>query len=183
VTDTTYFEQTALWGKPPQFYQVQVLADILEILPPDVQSVLDVGCGDGYITNSLLDHLKVMRGTSARRPFGGRGVSVIGPSENQPSTSLSLRTRQSRGIVWRLTRMAIWLPCHAAVGGPLETRTKRIWDQSGAAMLMRPFGTSCVMEEFTPPVLPLLPNLVMRKSVRADLIQCRGPCILQRAVW
>ena len=60
VTDTTYFEQAALWGKPPQFYQVQVLADILEILPPDVQSVLDVGCGDGFITNALPEQLRVV---------------------------------------------------------------------------------------------------------------------------
>ena len=48
-----YYEQAALWGNAPDAYQVQVRADVLDILPTDVQSVLDLGCGDGHVTNAL----------------------------------------------------------------------------------------------------------------------------------
>jgi SAM-dependent methyltransferase len=60
MTAKAYFEQSELWGRQPEPYQVQVLADILDLLPGDVTSVLDVGCGDGVITNALPPHLKVV---------------------------------------------------------------------------------------------------------------------------
>ena len=49
--DKAYYEQTDLWTRPPQTYQRQVLTDILELIPEDVKSLLDVGCGNGFITN------------------------------------------------------------------------------------------------------------------------------------
>ena len=55
-----FYDQSQLWGGRPEPYQVQVRADVLQILPPDVRSVLDVGCGDGLITNALPGRLRVV---------------------------------------------------------------------------------------------------------------------------
>ncbi|HUT23405.1 MAG TPA: class I SAM-dependent methyltransferase, partial [Sumerlaeia bacterium] len=52
-----YYEEEEIWGNPPEPYQIQVRKDILSVLPRDVRSVLDVGCGDGIITNSLPEDL------------------------------------------------------------------------------------------------------------------------------
>src|SRR4051812_37369967 len=60
MTAAVYFEQSELWGNQPEPYQVQVMADILDLLPSDVSSVLDVGCGDGLITNAIPLHIKVV---------------------------------------------------------------------------------------------------------------------------
>lgn len=54
------YDQPQIWGVQPEPYQVQVRADILDILPDDVTSVLDVGCGDGFVTNALPEHLRVV---------------------------------------------------------------------------------------------------------------------------
>ncbi len=55
-----FYDQAQLWGGRPEPYQVQVRADVLQMLPPDVESVLDVGCGDGFLTNALPGHLRVV---------------------------------------------------------------------------------------------------------------------------
>ena len=55
--NSSYFEQIGLWGNDREFYQIQVLADILDLLPGNVSSVLDAGCGDGFIINSLPQEL------------------------------------------------------------------------------------------------------------------------------
>ena len=58
--DLAYFEQHRLWGQPPDPYQVQVVADILSLIPEDVRTVLDAGCGDGLVTNALPERLSVL---------------------------------------------------------------------------------------------------------------------------
>lgn len=60
IDERIYYEQEKIWGNSPEKYQVQVLFDILSVLPKDVKSVLDVGCGDGHITNHLPNELHVM---------------------------------------------------------------------------------------------------------------------------
>jgi glycosyltransferase involved in cell wall biosynthesis/SAM-dependent methyltransferase len=55
-----FYEQEKLWGNAPEPYQVQLRADILSILPPDARSILDVGCGDGFVTNALPGELRVV---------------------------------------------------------------------------------------------------------------------------
>lgn len=60
LTGGTYYGQDTLWGCPPETYQQQVQADILDLLPTGITTVLDVGCGDGYITNALPAHLHVV---------------------------------------------------------------------------------------------------------------------------
>ena len=56
----SYFSQSNLWTEQIAPYQEQVLADILAILPLDITSILDVGCGNGLITNQLPESLKVV---------------------------------------------------------------------------------------------------------------------------
>ncbi|GAB6179348.1 hypothetical protein JCM14036_06670 [Desulfotomaculum defluvii] len=60
------YENPIIWGNNPETYQRQVLQDILDNIPNDVESVLDVGCGDGYITNSLPKSLRVVGLDSSR---------------------------------------------------------------------------------------------------------------------
>ncbi|MFT9849646.1 glycosyltransferase [Aneurinibacillus sp. REN35] len=60
INDHIYYEQENIWGNSPEKYQVQVLFDIIDILPKDVSSILDVGCGDGHITNLLPKELHVV---------------------------------------------------------------------------------------------------------------------------
>ncbi len=60
MSDVDYYRQAHLWGQGPDDYQVQVRADLLQILPVDVRSVLDVGCGDGYLTDALPPDLEVV---------------------------------------------------------------------------------------------------------------------------
>jgi glycosyltransferase involved in cell wall biosynthesis/SAM-dependent methyltransferase len=55
-----FYEQEKLWGNAPEPYQPQLRADILSILPPDAHSILDVGCGDGFVTDALPGELRVV---------------------------------------------------------------------------------------------------------------------------
>jgi glycosyltransferase involved in cell wall biosynthesis/SAM-dependent methyltransferase len=55
AADHAYFEQEQLWGRAVQPYQVQVKHDLLDLLPGDVQTVLDAGCGDGYQAAALAE--------------------------------------------------------------------------------------------------------------------------------
>ncbi len=55
-----YFENVELWESSILPYQKQVQEDILRILPPNVTSILDVGCGNGVITNILPKNIRVV---------------------------------------------------------------------------------------------------------------------------
>lgn len=50
--ETRYYNQESLWGEVAE-YQKNVLTDIQHNIPADVKSILDVGCGDGFVINSL----------------------------------------------------------------------------------------------------------------------------------
>lgn len=58
--ELNYYNQSSLWKNRPEEYQVQLLADILSIIPVDTESILDVGCGNGLITNSLPETIDVV---------------------------------------------------------------------------------------------------------------------------
>jgi len=58
--ELNYYNQSKLWNQKPEEYQVQLLADILSMIPQDTQSILDVGCGNGLITNFLPETIHVV---------------------------------------------------------------------------------------------------------------------------
>jgi len=63
MTNKNFYNRTEVWGKEPEEYQIQVqrdILDILNILSDDIKSILDVGCGDGFITNWLPSGINVV---------------------------------------------------------------------------------------------------------------------------
>ena len=136
MTNTAYFEQAALWGKPPQFYQVQVLADILEILPPDVRSVLDVGCGDGFITNALPEQLRVVGVDISQQAVKHvKRETVIGSATDLPLPDRSFDMVMSNDVLEHLEaprekatefRRKLKPGGHLIVSGPTENLAYRV---------------------------------------------------------
>ncbi|MGC1310348.1 MAG: class I SAM-dependent methyltransferase [Phormidesmis sp.] len=55
-----YFETSEIWSETIEPYQQQVLNDIVAILPADVRTLLDLGCGNGLLTNQLPARLEVV---------------------------------------------------------------------------------------------------------------------------
>jgi len=55
-----FYGQRELWGQAPEPYQEELLQDILSLLPPSIESILDVGCGDGFNTNALPAEITVV---------------------------------------------------------------------------------------------------------------------------
>jgi SAM-dependent methyltransferase len=66
------------WGRPPSATQRERVERTLELVPEGVRTVLDVGCGDGALSNPLvargLDVTGVDISAVALRHFRGRGV-------------------------------------------------------------------------------------------------------------
>jgi len=54
------YDRDGIWGNVPDTYQELVRRDILAVIPAECGSVLDVGCGDGYITNALPAGMRVV---------------------------------------------------------------------------------------------------------------------------
>jgi glycosyltransferase involved in cell wall biosynthesis/SAM-dependent methyltransferase len=59
-SELAYYDQAALWGNEPLEYQRAVRRDLMALIPKDVTSILDAGCGDGAITNALPERLRVV---------------------------------------------------------------------------------------------------------------------------
>ncbi|MGC8928611.1 MAG: methyltransferase domain-containing protein, partial [Myxococcota bacterium] len=50
-----YYENIEIWTREPADYQRDILEEIQKIIPEDVKSILDAGCGNGVICNNLKD--------------------------------------------------------------------------------------------------------------------------------
>lgn len=57
-TEKFLYEDPKVWEQPLQDYQKNVLQAHIDYFPEDVKSVLDIGCGDGKITNALSKKFK-----------------------------------------------------------------------------------------------------------------------------
>lgn len=55
-----YYEQPDLWGKNLSPEDAERIKNILKLIPGDVKSILDAGCGDGRIVNILADKYKTV---------------------------------------------------------------------------------------------------------------------------
>ncbi|MCX7943234.1 MAG: glycosyltransferase, partial [Deltaproteobacteria bacterium] len=54
-----YYEQKSLWEGPLLDYQKDVIVEIHRIIPSDVKTVLDAGCGNGIVCNTMVDKYDV----------------------------------------------------------------------------------------------------------------------------
>jgi len=54
------YDREGIWGNSPDVYQELVRRDVLSVIPDSCGSVLDVGCGDGYITNAIPANMRVV---------------------------------------------------------------------------------------------------------------------------
>ena len=80
-----YFEQDAVWRDALDEYQVQTSLTIADLMPGDVRSVLDVGCGDGGVSRPLAARVELFgvdRSRSALRRFAGR--AAVGDATELP---------------------------------------------------------------------------------------------------
>ena len=51
----TYYDQEKIWGKEPVGFEKKRVEEVMGLIPEDVNGILDVGCGDGVISNILVD--------------------------------------------------------------------------------------------------------------------------------
>jgi SAM-dependent methyltransferase len=81
-----YYEQESLWGKDLNEREIVRIEDIIGAIPPEVDSVLDVGCGDGRITNKLVCSYTYVVGldVSSAALQHVRAEAVLGSAENLP---------------------------------------------------------------------------------------------------
>ncbi|NQT86571.1 class I SAM-dependent methyltransferase [bacterium] len=62
LDQATVYDSHGGWGRAPAGSHAERVERTLALVPPDVEAVLDVGCGDGAVSNHLVD----------------RGVRVVG---------------------------------------------------------------------------------------------------------
>ena len=53
--DNAYYDQEKIWGKEATGFEKKRVEEVLGLVPEGVKSILDVGCGDGVISNLLVD--------------------------------------------------------------------------------------------------------------------------------
>lgn len=63
--DTNLFENASHWERSHHPNEAARIAATMDIVPDDVDSLLDVGCGDGRITNQLADRISRIVGVDA----------------------------------------------------------------------------------------------------------------------
>ena len=80
-----YYEQNALWGGELRESELMRIKDIIAMIPTEVSTILDVGCGDGRITNRLVDSYQVVGLDISRTALQHvRARTVLGTVENLP---------------------------------------------------------------------------------------------------
>ncbi|HHY71904.1 MAG TPA: methyltransferase domain-containing protein [Bacillus bacterium] len=100
-----YFEQPEIWNSEISPYQKQVLKDILNIIPLDVKSVLDVGCGNGLITNILAQNYNVVgfdRSIEALKSV--QCETVVGDITNMPFEDNSFDLVMANDVIEHLNQ-------------------------------------------------------------------------------
>ncbi len=57
---SNYYDQAELWNSAASAAQLDVAQALKSIIPADVRTILDAGCGSGIVTNTLVDQWDVM---------------------------------------------------------------------------------------------------------------------------
>ncbi len=80
-----YYEQSSLWGKKLDKRELRRINDTITMIPKGTSTILDVGCGDGRITNRLASSYKVIGvDTSQAALKYVKTKTVIGSADNLP---------------------------------------------------------------------------------------------------
>jgi len=97
--DSGYYEQEVIWNRPLKDTETERIEMTINSIPSGVSSILDVGCGDGRITNRLassypqvvgvdiskeaLKHVqtKVIRASVEHLPFKNRSFDLVMATE------------------------------------------------------------------------------------------------------
>ncbi len=53
--ELNYYNQRSIWDREPVDYQKDIIEEIKRLIPEDVKTILDAGCGNGIISNPLTD--------------------------------------------------------------------------------------------------------------------------------
>jgi len=77
-----YYDRLSRWGEPMSDADQERIKRTLELIPEDTRTVLDVGCGDGALTNLLLQRGLVVTGldfsrTALQHVAGPRVVGAV----------------------------------------------------------------------------------------------------------
>lgn len=79
------FNKFDKWGKEIPVYDKEAIAKVTSLIPKDVNSILDLGCGDGRITNELLGFKRVIGLDFAKVALKYvKGECVLGSCTNLP---------------------------------------------------------------------------------------------------
>ncbi len=85
-----YFEQPQVWDRPVSPDDERRAEKIVEMIPSDVKTILDVGCGAGIITNRLVRDYEVTGLDASREALRHvEGTAVHGDAENLPFPAAS----------------------------------------------------------------------------------------------
>jgi SAM-dependent methyltransferase len=90
-----YFEQDTTWHDHIHPYQDQVLADLARAIPNGADSILDLGCGDGQLTNRLLPDRFVVGVDRSAQAI----ASVTRPRVRSDATRLPFADRSFHTVV------------------------------------------------------------------------------------
>ena len=67
--DNSYYEQKEFWGNDLPAAEADRINTISSLIPNDVESILDAGCGDGILANQLNRKYKVVALDCANTPL------------------------------------------------------------------------------------------------------------------
>ncbi len=103
MNEECFYNQPELWDQPPAAYQQNVLRDILDLLPADARTILDAGCGNGFIANALPEELDVTAVDISREAI----CTCAGPSGRRRSRNCHLPTPRWTWP-WPTTSSSTW---------------------------------------------------------------------------
>ncbi|OKH18856.1 glycosyltransferase [[Limnothrix rosea] IAM M-220] len=102
--EADYYNQPLLWRSQAEPYQVQLLADILSLIPQGTQSILDVGCGNGLITNALPKNIQIVGLDSSQEALKSvHHETVVGSISDLPFDDASFDFVMANDVIEHLS--------------------------------------------------------------------------------